>query len=69
MTEGIGRVRWTIVKLAVYAALAALTWLYLRDHYPVSTFWPMQAFEAGWLVVLSALLIAGTVRLVRRHAT
>jgi hypothetical protein len=29
----------------------------------------MQLFEAGWLLVLSALLIAGTVRLVRRHAT
>jgi hypothetical protein len=55
--------------LAVYTALAALTWFYLRDHYPASTFWPMQAFEAGWLLVLSALLVAGTVRLVRRHAT
>jgi hypothetical protein len=55
--------------LAVYAALAALTWFYLRDHYPVSTFWPMQAFEAGWLLVLSLLLIAATVRLVRHHAT
>jgi hypothetical protein len=29
----------------------------------------MQAFEAGWLLVLSLLLIAGTVRLVRRHPT
>jgi hypothetical protein len=55
--------------LAVYAGLAALTWFYLRDHYPVSTFWPMQAFEAGWLLVLSLLLIAATVRLVRHHAT
>ena len=55
--------------LGVYAALAAATWLYLRDHDPVSTFWPMQAFEAGWLLVLSLLLIAGTVRLVRHHAT
>jgi hypothetical protein len=55
--------------LAVYAALTAATWLYLRDHYPVRTFWPMQVFEASWLLVLSLLLIVGTVRLVRRHAT
>jgi hypothetical protein len=55
--------------LGVYLALGAATWFYLRDHYPVSTFWPMQLFEAGWLLVLSALLIAGTVWLVRRHAT
>jgi hypothetical protein len=51
--------------LGVYVALAAATWFYLRIHYPVSTFWPMQFFEAGWLLVLSVLLIAGTVRLVR----
>ena len=55
--------------LAVYAALAAATWFYLRDHYPVSTFWPMQVFEASWLLLLSGLLVAATVRLVRRHAS
>jgi hypothetical protein len=54
--------------LGVYAALAMATLFYLRNHYPVSTFWPMQFFEAGWLTVLPALLIAGTVWLVRRHA-
>ena len=47
----------------------APAWLVLRDQYPVSTFWSMQLFEAGWLLALSLLLIAGTVRLVRRHAT
>jgi hypothetical protein len=46
---------------------AALTWAYLRDYYPVSTFWPMQFFEGGWLLVLSVLLAAGTVRLVRHR--
>jgi hypothetical protein len=40
-------------------------WRYI----PASRFWPMQFIEAGWLLALSALLIAGTVRLVRRHAT
>ncbi len=54
--------------LILYPALAAATWFYLRNHYPVSTFWPMQFFEAGWLMLLSALLSAGTVWLVRRHA-
>jgi hypothetical protein len=29
----------------------------------------MQCFEAGWLLVLSAALVAGTLWLVRRYAT
>jgi hypothetical protein len=52
----------------VFAALAALTWFRLRGHYPVRTFWPMQLFEGGWLLILSAALVAGTVWLVRRCA-
>jgi hypothetical protein len=51
-----------------FAALAAVTVLCLHSHYPVAAFWPMQFFESGWLLALSALLVAGTVRLVRRHA-
>jgi hypothetical protein len=39
-------------------------WRYI----PVSRFWPMQFIEAGWLVVLSILLIAATVWLARRRA-
>jgi hypothetical protein len=39
-------------------------WRYI----PVSRFWPMQFFEAGWLVVLAVLLCAATVWLVRRRA-
>jgi hypothetical protein len=57
-----------LITLGVYVGLAALTWFYLRDHYPVSTYWPMQFFEAGWLLVLSAALAGGTVWLARRHA-
>ena len=30
-----------------YVGLAAATWFYLRDHYPVKTFWPMQLFEVS----------------------
>jgi hypothetical protein len=56
------------VTLGVYVGLAGATWFYLRDHYPVKTFWPMQCFEAGWLLILSAALVAGTLWLVRRHA-
>jgi hypothetical protein len=54
--------------LGVYLGLAAATWFYLRDHYPAKTFWPRQLFEAGWLLILSAALIAGTIWLVRRYA-
>jgi hypothetical protein len=37
-------------------------------YQPVSRFWPFQRIEGGWLLVLSALLIAATVWLVRRRA-
>ena len=55
------------VTLGAYLGLAAAAWLYLRPHYPVSTFWPMQVFESGWLLVLSAGLVAGTLWLVRQR--
>jgi ABC-2 family transporter protein len=107
--------------LGVYLGLAVVTWLFLREHYPValvtsnaslfnyalnrqrgadggsfpsttpnnspwvlstwnvghtqwwryipvSRFWPMQLIEGGWLLVLSVILIAATVWLVRRRA-
>jgi ABC-type transport system involved in multi-copper enzyme maturation permease subunit len=37
-------------------------------YVPVSRFWPMQFVEAGWLLMLSVLLAAATVWLVRRRA-
>ena len=55
-------------SLAAYLALTGLTWAYLHDHYPVSTFWTMQLFEGSWLLAVCALLVAGTLWLVRRHA-
>jgi hypothetical protein len=65
----IGRVLAAMAaSLVAYLFLGALTWSFLQYHYPFGTFWPRQLFESGWLVVLSALLLTGTVRLVRRHA-
>ncbi|MGO9875254.1 MAG: hypothetical protein ACLPVY_15785 [Acidimicrobiia bacterium] len=40
----------------------------VTSYQPASRFWPFQWIEGGWLLVLSALLIAVTVRLVRRRA-
>lgn len=39
------------------------------SYQPGTRFWPFQWIEGGWLLVLSALLIAVTVWLVRRRAT
>jgi hypothetical protein len=39
------------------------------SYQPASRFWPFQWIEGGWLLVLSAVLIAVTVWLVRRRAT
>ena len=39
------------------------------SYQPASRFWPFQWIEGGWLLALSALLIAVTVYLVRRRAT
>ncbi len=38
-------------------------------YQPAGRFWPFQWIEGGWLLALSALLIALTVWLVRRRAT
>jgi MFS family permease len=38
-------------------------------YQPASRFWPFQWIEGGWLLALSALLIAATIWLVRRRAT
>jgi hypothetical protein len=119
-TTGLAFAAWTLVAFAIgalagalirrivpamaatlgaYLGLALLAWLVLRKIYPfalvtnaanlpsgpfsvndpwvlsswvkyipVSRFWPMQFFEAGWLLVLSVLLGAVTVALVRRRA-
>jgi hypothetical protein len=40
----------------------------LTTYQPADRFWPFQWIEGGWLLVLSLLLIATTVWLVRRRA-
>ena len=54
--------------LGAYLGLTALTLFFLHDHYPMNTFWPMQVFETGWLILLSAALVRGTVWLVRHRS-
>ena len=39
------------------------------SYQPASRFWPFQWIEGGWLLALSAILIAVTLWLVRRRAT
>jgi hypothetical protein len=39
------------------------------SYQPGSRFWPFQWIESGWLLLLSALLIAATIWLVRHRAT
>jgi hypothetical protein len=39
------------------------------SYQPATRFWPFQWIEGGWLLALSALLIAATVWLVSRRAT
>jgi hypothetical protein len=56
------------VTTGVFVALELLTAFFLRGHYPVGTYWPMQVVEAGWLLAFSAALTAATIRLLRRHA-
>jgi hypothetical protein len=39
------------------------------SYQPASRFWPFQWIEGGWLLMLSALLIAATMWMVRRRAS
>jgi ABC-type transport system involved in multi-copper enzyme maturation permease subunit len=41
----------------------------ITTYQPASRFWPLQWIEGSWLLALSLLLIATTVRRVRRRAT
>jgi hypothetical protein len=55
-------------------AVDPFQWLFQRgytewtSYQPASRFWTFQFIEGGWLLVLSLLLIAATIRLVRRRA-
>jgi ABC-type transport system involved in multi-copper enzyme maturation permease subunit len=60
-------------KLATYVGverhLSRQGYTLWTSYQPAGRFWPFQWIEAGWLLGLSALLIAATVWLVRRRAT
>jgi hypothetical protein len=49
--------------------LAQHGYMQWTSYQPASRFWPFQWVEGGWLLALSALLIAVTIWLVRRRAT
>jgi hypothetical protein len=50
------------------AYLAAHHYTQWWTYQPVSRYWHFQFIEGGWLLVLSLILLAGTVWLVRRRA-
>ena len=54
--------------LDVPQCLAQHGYTHWISYQPASRFWPFQWIEGGWLLALSALLIAVTVWLVRRRA-
>jgi hypothetical protein len=72
-----------VAALAAYTGLALAAGMFLCHHYmtplaqhgytlwisyqPASLFWPFQWIEGGCLLTLSVLLIAATVRVVRRR--
>lgn len=51
-----------------YRYLVQHGYLHVTAYQPASRFWWFQLIEGGWLVVLSVLLLAATVWLVRRRA-
>ena len=59
-------VKYAIGPLQYLARHGYTSWI---SYQPASRFWTFQWIEGGWLLALSALLIATTVWLVRRRAT
>jgi hypothetical protein len=55
-------------SIDVYQYLMQHGYTLWTTYQPASRFWAFQGIEGGWLVALSALLIAVTVWLVRRRA-
>jgi hypothetical protein len=55
-------------KATLAQCFAQHGYIQLTRYQPASRFWPFQWIEGGWLLGLSALLIAITVWLVRRRA-
>jgi hypothetical protein len=53
---------------ALFQCLSRHGYTQWTSYQPASRFWPFQWIEGGWLLALSALLIAATIWLVRRRA-
>jgi hypothetical protein len=54
-----------IIQLYQHAHPGYTQWM---TYEPATRYWPFQFIEGGWLLVLSLLLLAATIWLVRRHA-
>ncbi len=61
-----GRIKAALAPLAT--CFSRHGYVQLTSYQPASRFWPFQWIEGGWLLALSALLIALTVWIVRRRA-
>jgi len=57
-----------IGPLGFAPCLAQHGYTLMTSYQPATRFWPFQWIEAGWLLALTALLIAATIWLVRRRA-
>jgi hypothetical protein len=55
-------------EVAIAGCLTPHGYTQWTSYHPASQFWPFQWIEGGWLLALSALLIAATVWLVRLRA-
>jgi ABC-2 family transporter protein len=68
VTHAPGSVRNSPDSSAVTAYLTAHHYTQWASYQPESRYWHFQFIEGGWLLVLSLILLAGTVWLVRNRA-
>lgn len=64
---GLGLLAWLVVRKLYLPEIAPGRVVLLQRLPAVPHFWPAQFIETGWLLALSALLVAGTLWLVRRR--
>jgi hypothetical protein len=64
---GLGLLAWLVIRKLYLPEIAPGRIVLLHRLPAVPRFWPAQFIEAGWLLALCALLVAGTLWLVRRR--